>query len=230
MLYKYLLFDLDETLFDYQAAETAALNRVLQEYDVVEYAEQFKKTYHLINNKLWSDYEKGLVQKDEILATRFSKTVAQLKLSLDGSKMTVDYQLFLGQGYQLIDGAIKCLEKLRQQGFKLYALTNGVERTQLSRLSGSSLDRYFEKVYISEQTGSQKPFLAFYDFVFNNSPEIEKEFALMIGDSLTSDIQGAINATIDSCWYNPHQIENNSGIQATYIIGNYDELINIVSK
>lgn len=224
MIYKYLLFDLDDTLFDYEEAETTALNKVLRKY-AIQPTGKFIETYHKINRKLWSDYEKGIVQKEEILATRFSKTVQKLNLAKDGSAMSKDYQLYLGQGYQLLSGAKNCLDLLKARGYKMYALTNGVERTQLTRLEGSGLNPYFEKVYISEQTGTQKPFKAFYDYVFSNSPEIDRQASIMIGDSLSSDIKGAENTGIDSCWINFKEQSNHTTTKATFTVENYTQLL-----
>lgn len=220
--YQYLLFDLDDTLFDFQLAEKEALTRIMYELAPEDDQQQLIQTYAKINHHLWAQYERGEISKDAIIDTRFSLTFQEFGKEIDGEKAAMHYQQYLGEGTQLLDGALDTLKLCKALGYRMYALTNGLERTQNSRLDGSGIRSYFDAIYISEQTGSQKPQKAFFDYVFTHSPEIRPSEALMIGDSLSSDIQGAINSQLDSCWYNVMQ--SHVSYEATYMVQNQQQL------
>lgn len=217
--YKYLLIDLDDTIFDFQIAEHKALQRLFNKYAPENDVEELSNTYKKINHELWGKYEKGEMKKDEIIKSRFSLTFSKLGLTLDGELAAISYQQFLGEGYDLLPNALETLSKLKSAGYLMYAATNGLERTQRSRIAGSAIEPFFKAVYISEQTGSQKPNPAFFDYVFNQSPEIVRSETLMIGDSISSDIAGGIAAGIDTCWFNVHGQSIKSG--AMYEVRNH---------
>ncbi|MGL6033315.1 MAG: YjjG family noncanonical pyrimidine nucleotidase [Kurthia gibsonii] len=226
--YHYLLFDLDDTLFDFQLAEKEALTRIMRELAPEDNQQQLIQTYRKINQRLWAQYERGEISKNTIIHTRFALTFKEFGKEIDGERAAKHYQQYLGEGTQLLDGALETLKLCKSLGYRMYALTNGLEKTQNSRLDGSGIRSYFDAIYISEQTGSQKPQTAFFDYVFAHSTEIIPTEALMIGDSLSSDIQGAQNIGIDSCWYNGANKE--AAHQATYVVHNQKELHQLLAQ
>ena len=155
-----------------------------------------------MNQKLWSSFEKGEIKREELLHTRFSILFEKVGLTLNGVHLDNLYRQYLEESAVLIDGAKSLLQKLAKQ-YDLYVVTNGVARTQFIRLNNSELATYFKDIFVSEEVGYQKPMKEFFNHVFEKIPHHSVDETLIIGDSLTSDIQGGINAGIDTCWFNP---------------------------
>ncbi|MCK3904471.1 noncanonical pyrimidine nucleotidase, YjjG family [Streptococcus suis] len=227
MSYKYLLFDLDHTLLDFNQGEEVALTQFLEFMDV-EDIEAFKAIYRPLNQGMWKELEKGLITKKELINTRFSKTFAHFGREVDGHEMAIRYQEFIGQQGQIFEGADLLLKELVDRGYQLYAATNGVTYIQENRLLNSPIQTYFKQVFISEQMGTQKPEADFYEKIAEQIGCSDMAKFLMIGDSLTADIQGANNAGMDSVWYNPTKSALTGSAQPTYIISNYQELFGIL--
>src|SRR5690606_32564259 len=114
--------------------------------------------------------------------------------------------------------------------FQLYIVTNGVPETQYKRLKNAKLDHYFKHIFVSVEIGYQKPMKEFFDYVFERIPDVKLEETLIIGDSLSSDIQGGINAGIDTCWFNRNRKQNQSPFKPTYEIHDLKELYSIINK
>lgn len=199
--YQILLFDVDDTLLDFKAAENYALQKLFSEHNVV-LTDDIKQFYQEMNQKLWSSFEKGELEREELLHTRFSILFKKIGLTLDGVHLDNLYREYLEESAVLIDGATSLLQKLAKQ-YDLYVVTNGVARTQFIRLNNSNLSTYFKDIFVSEEIGYQKPMKEFFNHVFEKIPHCSADKTLIIGDSLTSDIQGGINAGIDTCWFNP---------------------------
>lgn len=144
--------------------------------------------------------------------------------------MAERYQFFLAQQGQIFSGAIELLDTLTERGYELYAATNGITYIQTGRLEQSGIAPFFKEIFISEQFHTQKPDAAFYEKIGNRIPNFDKHHALMIGDSLTADIQGGNNAGIDTIWYNPHHLENKTQAQPTYVVDSYQALLEILDK
>ncbi|HGF1448544.1 TPA: YjjG family noncanonical pyrimidine nucleotidase [Streptococcus suis] len=228
MHYKHILFDLDHTLLDFARGEELALTQFLQAMDVTD-IRAFKDVYRPINQAMWKNLEKGLISKKELIDTRFSKTFAQFGRQVDGRQMALTYQEFIGKQGQIFTGADQLLRQLTQNGYQLYAATNGITYIQENRLHHSPIQQYFTDVFISEKMGTQKPAAAFFDKIAEQVSGGDKTSLLMVGDSLTADIQGANNAGIDSVWYNPTKQINHGPAQPTYTISHYSELFDILS-
>lgn len=226
--YEYLLFDLDDTIFDFQATQKKALNRIIEAY--VPQIEEviFFTIYNEINHQLWGKYENGEILKSDIILNRFTLTFNKLAVKADGKKAAKDYQIFLSEGSDLLRGAIESLQQFKKQGYHIYVVSNGELYTQMSRLARAGITHYFDAVYISEQTGSQKPNMKFFTYVFENSPEIELSKALLIGDSITADIHGAKNIAMDCCWFN--LFYSHEKTDATYVVNNHQELQSLLTK
>ena len=224
MSYKFLLFDLDHTLLDFDAAEDIALTHLLKE-EGVEEIQVYKDYYVPMNKALWKDLEQKKISKQELVNTRFSRLFAHFGVEKDGAYLAERYQFFLSKQGQIFPGVEDLLKNLIHQGYELYAATNGITTIQAGRMAQSGLAPYFNQVFISEQLQTQKPDALFYEKIGQQITGFDKEKTLMIGDSLTADIQGGNNAGIDTIWYNPHHLENHTQAQPTYEVDSYQALL-----
>ena len=229
MTYKFLLFDLDHTLLDFDAAEDVALSHLLKE-EGVEDIQAYKDYYVPMNKTLWKDLELKKITKQELVNTRFAKLFAHFGIEKDGAYLAERYQFFLSKQGQIFPGVEDLLKKLISRGYELYAATNGITFIQTGRLEQSGIEPFFKEIFISEQLNTQKPDAAFYEKIGARIPNFDKNHALMIGDSLSADIQGGNNAGIDTIWYNPNHLENKSLAQPTYEVDSYQALLEILDK
>ena len=229
MSYKFLLFDLDHTLLDFDAAEDIALTHLLKE-EGVEEIQVYKDYYVPMNKALWKDLEQKKISKQELVNTRFSRLFAHFGVEKDGAYLAERYQFFLSKQGQIFPGVEDLLKNLIHQGYELYAATNGITTIQAGRLEQSGIATFFKEIFISEQLHTQKPDAAFYEKIGARISNFDKKYALMIGDSLSADIQGGNNAGIDTIWYNPHHLENKSLAQPTYEVDSYQALLELLDK
>ena len=227
--YKFLLFDLDHTLLDFDAAEDVALSHLLKE-EGVEDIQAYKNYYVPMNKALWKDLELKKITKNELVNTRFAKLFAHFGIEKDGSYLAERYQFFLSKQGRTITGVEDLLKTLIHQGYELYAATNGITFIQTGRLEQSGIKPYFKEIFISEQLHTQKPDAAFYEKIGARIPNFDKNHALMIGDSLSADIQGGNNAGIDTIWYNPRRLENKTLAHPTYEVHSYKDLLNCLGE
>ena len=224
MTYKFLLFDLDHTLLDFDSAEDIALTQLLKEEGVTD-IQAYKDYYVPMNKALWKDLEQKKITKQKLVNTRFSRLFAHFGIEKDGVYLAERYQFYLAQQGQVYSGAMELLDNLIDRGYELYAATNGITTIQTGRMAHSGLAPYFNHIFISEQLQTQKPEALFYEKIGQEIAGFDKEKALMIGDSLTADIQGGNNADIDTIWYNPQHLENHTQAHPTYEIHSYQELL-----
>ncbi|MFL2132796.1 YjjG family noncanonical pyrimidine nucleotidase [Desemzia sp. FAM 24101] len=221
--YKHLIFDLDNTLLDFNDTEEQALKSVFEEFKVPETIETFD-TYKMINKGLWTSLEQGAITREEIFNSRFTLFFNEYSLKVDGVKAEQLYRNFLNEGCKTIENAGLLLSKLKKKNYRIYAGTNGMGITQRKRLLDSHLLPYFDELFISEEIGYEKPDTRFFDTIFETLQITEKDSCLMIGDSLSSDILGAQNAQIDSILYTSEK--NMTSSTATYTV---NELLHIYS-
>lgn len=231
MKYSIILFDADNTVLDFDAAEQQALKMAL-EFNDLTYSEDVLKVYRKINVNEWQRYERGEISREEVLLNRFvitAKEVAIPDVTLNHiRKISDDYEKYLHFGYDIIPHAEEVLDKLKSNGYRLYIVSNGVLSIQNSRMQGSGLEKYFEKRFVSEVIGFPKPNSEFFKRVFAQISDFHIVETLIVGDSLSGDIQGGVNVGIDTCWFNPHGVSNSAGIKPTYEITDLRELLKIV--
>ncbi|WP_088840883.1 YjjG family noncanonical pyrimidine nucleotidase [Listeria sp. ILCC797] len=227
MRYDTLLFDVDDTLLDFKKAEDDALVKLFESEGVSD-AKELTLVYKEINEALWKAFERGEISRDEVIQTRFAKLFATQNKSVDGILLEAKYRGFLEEGHEQIAGAAELIAQLAPD-YALYVVTNGVSKTQYRRLRDSGLDIFFQKIFVSEDTGYQKPMLEFFDYCFARIPAFDKKKTLLIGDSLSSDIRGARVSGIDSCWFNPHGAAFDAETTPTYEIHSLPELLNVLS-
>ena len=229
MTYKFLLFDLDHTLLDFDTAEDVALTQLLKE-EGIEDIQAYKDYYVPMNKTLWKDLEQKKITKQELVNTRFSKVFSHFGIEKDGVYLAERYQFYLAQQGQVFSGAMELIDSIIDRSYELYAATNGITTIQTGRMAQSGLAPYFNQVFISEQLQTQKPDALFYEKIGQQIAGYSKEKTLMIGDSLTADIQGGNNAGIDTIWYNPHHLENKTQAQPTYEVDSYQDLLDCLDK
>ena len=231
MIKKYttILFDADNTLMDFDKAENEALKKVMSDFSLPVTEENCNK-YSAINDALWKQFEKGEIEKAYIKATRF-KTFFEfmgVKENFDPLEVNNIYISYLSEGGYTIDGASELCANLKNKGYALYIITNGIASVQANRFQKSGLLPYFENVFVSEDIGFQKPKREYFDYVLNNINESDKTKILVIGDSLSSDIKGAENAELDYIWYNHKKDEIPSMLSAVAIINDIKDINNIL--
>ncbi|WP_064610038.1 YjjG family noncanonical pyrimidine nucleotidase [Streptobacillus moniliformis] len=225
-MYKILLFDLDNTLLDFNQSEENALNEFLIE-EGVDNIEEFKEIYKMENKKLWEKLEKNLISSEELINTRFSLVFNRFGIKKDGKEMSEKYSKMIGKQGIEIKGASNFLEKIYKK-YEIYAATNGLKEIQNNRLNNSKIKKYIKKVYISQEIGSSKPSKNFFESIEKDLGFNKKE-VLMIGDSLSADILGANNYGIDSIWFNYMKKENNSNVKPTYFASNFEDILKILN-
>ncbi|WP_042161290.1 YjjG family noncanonical pyrimidine nucleotidase [Paenibacillus gorillae] len=228
MGYKILLFDLDDTLLDFGMNESYALSKLFQQFGYT-FSDEWFQLYNSVNKQLWTQYENGAIALDIVLNSRFSETMLKLGKVVDGVEWENIYRELLGDGEQvLMEGALEVCRAL-SASHRLFVITNGITRTQIKRLKQSGLYHFFEDIFDSQSIGYQKPSTQFFDHVMNHIPNFNKEEALIIGDSLNTDIKGGQLSGIATCWINRTLHKNTPAIPSTYTISSLVELLPICS-
>lgn len=220
----YLIFDLDDTILDFKKGEHEGLNKIYANNLIpnVQF-DQWFPVFKRVNSEVWRQIEAGGSVK-ELLDTRFSKTYQEFGMGIDGKIFEQEYRNHLDQNYYVLEGAKELIEKLKQQNFTVIAGTNGNSSTQRSRLKGTELESVFDDIVISDEIGYAKPNKQFFNIMIERNEGMTPENTIMIGDSLRSDIQGAINAGITNIWFNPFGIENNTEIKPDFEASTFEEV------
>ncbi|WP_429950133.1 YjjG family noncanonical pyrimidine nucleotidase [Enterococcus sp. AZ101] len=226
MKFKTLLFDVDDTLLDFQLTERKALQVLFQEEELT-LTDEIEAIYKKINSRLWREFEQGKTDKATVTDTRFSLLFQQLNKKVDGKKMGEQYRYHLSQGHDLLGNSKAVIEKLNFD-YELYIVTNGVAKTQYQRLNDSQMTKFFNDIFVSEEVGYQKPMKEYFDYVFERIPNFEREKTMIIGDSLASDIQGGQLAGIQTLWLNPTKQAALATIQPNYEISRLDDIFDIL--
>ena len=218
---KTVLFDLDDTLLDFHRSERVALSETLLQFGI-EPSDATINRYSEINRAMWEQLELGRMTREEILVRRFTLLFEELGVNADGVAAKRSYEWNLGGSYFYIEGAEALLEEMSKK-YDLYVMSNGTASVQDRRIEASGIAKYFKDIFISEKIGYNKPSIEFFDRCFARIPGFKKDEAIIIGDSLSSDIQGGINAGILTCHYN-RRSEKKDGIVPSYTIETLEEL------
>lgn len=228
MKYRFLLFDADYTLLDFPQDMTRAFRAA---YDACfpgqrPYDHQLLACYDACNNRAWDRFEKGECTKQELYISRFVDFLSETGLTGDPERVNAVYFDALAQTGSPYPGAVELVADLCQE-YELYIITNGNVVSQLPRLEHSGLTPYFKDVFVSEAVGAGKPDKRYFDYVAAHIKGFDPAQALVVGDSPSSDLQGAANAGLDSLWYDPQR--SGKAASFTYRAENYQEIRRILS-
>ena len=228
-MYKIILWDFDGTLTNFKHAQKHAIKAMFERLELGPCDDEAVDRYDEINEKYWRLIETGKYDKRTLLLQRFIEFFEELGLPTDAVEEFNDrYQVALGETTVYNDDSFTLLSDLRGR-IRQYIVTNGTKRAQENKLANSGFDKIVDAAFISEETGFDKPSEGFYKYVFARIPSCERREILMVGDSLTSDIQGGMNAGIKTCWYNPGKKPVPDRYRVDYVISNLHELINILN-
>jgi len=219
---KSIFFDLDETLLDFTRAEAVALSRALRAFDMEPIPHVIER-YHILNISQWKLMEEGKLSRVGVLTRRFELLFEELGWDMDVSAFNNQYEIFLGEGHFFLPGAEKLLQELVPR-YDLYLATNGASSVQRGRLKSAGLEPYFKGIFISEEVGYNKPSLEYFQASFAAIPGFDPSAAVIVGDSLTSDIRGGKNTGIRTCWLNPSGEIPPSDIVPDYTVSSLEEL------
>lgn len=222
-----LLLDADGTLFDFESAEKAAFEKMCVRENL-PFTPQLHQSYKVINIACWEQLERGELDKDTLMWRRFELYAEANGLKLDALRCSDIYMDELMLRPDMLPGAEEVLALLQAQGFRLYLITNGVQATQESRYALSPLPKYISEMFVSEAIGYPKPDVRYFDYVFTHIPDFDPKRTLLVGDSLTSDIQGGINTGLATCWLNPAHKAAPENRRPDYQISDITELPELI--
>lgn len=227
-MYNTILWDVDQTLLDFEKSQDYALRFSLGQLKL-EIDEKIIQLYASINDAYWKRLELGEITKKELLTGRFDTLFEKLQITdFSSEDIAPIYQKALGSVYYFIDDSLELCKKLKGK-VRQYAVTNGVASTQRNKLELSGLKDVMDGIFISGEIGYEKPDIRFFETCFKQIPDFEAEKTLIVGDSLTSDIKGGNLAGIACCWYNHAHKINESGLRIDYEITNLWEVEGILS-
>lgn len=198
---EYLFLDLDDTILDFQMAERIAMPMTFRACGI-EPTQEVIDLYRKINRQQWKLMEEGKLSRDEVVIRRFVLLFQELGVDADPYQCALKYMENLSIDHYFLPGAEEAVKRLSKK-YRLYIATNGTTAVQQRRMESAGLYPYFEKVFISGQLGADKPSVEFFQRSFAQIPGFDRSKAMIVGDSLTSDIQGGIHAGIATCWVNP---------------------------
>lgn len=222
--YRLILFDADGTLFDYEKAEDAALEAAMAEEGVPYRKEDHREVYRAINQELWELFEQGGIQAAELRIERFRRFADATGLPMDPVSISKRYLKYLAEGAYLYEGVETLLEELKGK-YKMGLVTNGLKEVQRNRFAKTNLPQYMSCIIVSDEVGVQKPDPAIFRMALEEAGESDPGSTLVVGDSLTSDIQGGWNAGMDTCWFNPAGKKNPTPLRPTYEIRDLKDLL-----
>lgn len=229
MKYEWILFDADNTLFDFDRSAHRALKHTFADFEL-PFEEGLIDLYHDVNHQCWQAFEQGQMDAVKLRTERFRLFLERAAIQREVKTMSTAYLQHLAQGHDLITGAQALLDRLFSK-FKLVIVTNGLKEVQRSRFQLAQFNKYFQAIIVSDEIGVSKPNPAFFNYAFEQIGHPAKTSALMVGDSLSSDIKGGNQYGLATCWYNPKQKENTyPDIQPTYELQDLMELENILHQ
>lgn len=222
-MFEYILLDLDDTILDFKWAENQAITGTLKAFDI-EPTEEICWRYSQINLEYWHALERKEVTREQLKVGRFRQLLQELGREADPAAMGEQYLHRLGQGHRFLPGALETLQILAKK-YRLFLVSNGNPPVQYGRLASAGITHYFEKLFISMEIGHNKPSVEFFDRCFSQISGFDRAKAIIVGDSLFSDIRGGINAGIATCWVNPGHRAIRENIVPDYQIENLPQLL-----
>ena len=232
MPYKHVFFDLDHTLWDFETNSKETLFDLYHELELsamgIPVFDHFHNTYHHHNTIFWDRFRKGYINREELRWKRMWRTLLDYKVANEplAKKLSERYLEILPTKKNLFDDTIEILDYLKNKSYPMHLITNGFEKTQHAKINNSGIRPYFTHVITSEQAGIMKPHVAIFEYAMEKAGTTAAE-SIMVGDTLDADLEGAVNAGIDSVYYNP-AVPAEGKIKPTYVIGKLSELKKIL--
>lgn len=230
-MYRYLLFDADQTLLDFKCDMRIAFEKMYTESGLAKampLSEELLQCYNACNERWWRKFEQGACSKPELFRGRFLDFFAEAGLPfVEPALLNELYFGALGETGTVYPGVMEMLSGLAEK-YEIYIVTNGNAASQRTRLQRSGMMEYVKDYFISETAGAAKPDKKYFDYVLEHIPGSAASDCIVIGDSLTSDMQGAVNAGMDSIWYNPDGIQNSRGVAVTFEVRSFEEIRTIL--
>lgn len=228
MKYEVLLFDADETLFDFRKAEKYAFENAILEFNI-----DYKEDYHLkiysdINTAIWKEFEEGIISQEELKVERFKRFSKEINTPFNEIDFSNSYINYLANASFLYEDSLEVIKKL-SKNYKMAIVTNGLKTVQSKRIKKSPIAKYFDSIIISEEAKVSKPNPKIFEIALKTLNYSDKNKVLMIGDSLSSDIKGGINFGIDTCWANFNNTKNSTSITPTYQVSSLINLIELLN-
>ncbi len=224
--YPWLWFDADNTLFDYNRAEATALRNTFHSLSL-PYEDGYLSIYQRINQGLWQAFEKQEIAQADLRYRRFELLLENIQQTGSPNQMSSAYVEHLAICAELNDGAYEVLKSFKETS-RIAIVTNGLQAVQRGRLAHSAIRDFIDEIIISEEIGAAKPNTAFFDIAFTRTGRPAKRDVLIIGDSLTSDMQGGVDYGLATCWYNPNGETRPADLGITYEIRELRELLEIL--
>ena len=225
---EYLFLDLDDTILDFGKAEYFAIRKTLAAFGVAP-TEEVVAQYSRINDRCWKQLELGELTRDQVKVLRFERLFRELGMEADAEAVARGYVENLAVGHYFLPGAEEAVRTLHKK-YRLFLVSNGIASVQKGRMTSANLYPYFERVFVSEEMGCNKPVKAYFDACFARIPGFDRAKALIVGDSLTSDIRGGNNAGIRTCWVNPSHAPRNPDIHVDYEIEALSQLPGLLEE
>ena len=221
-MYEILFLDLDDTILDFHKAERVAISKTIRDFGV-EPTEEILARYHIINKWHWEQLELGTMTRVQVLKNRFAVLFRELGVTADKTACARVYERNLSIGHYFLPGAEEAVASLSKK-YRLFLASNGTTSVQMDRIASANLERFFEKIFISQQMGHNKPSKAYFDACFAQISNFDRSKTLIVGDSLTSDIRGGNNAGIATCWVNSQGLTCREDVRVDYEIAALSQL------
>jgi 2-haloacid dehalogenase len=226
MSYDWVFFDADGTLFDYDAAEAAAIEGAFATCSL-SFEPGIGVRYSEINAAIWREFERGEISQDALKTERFSRLFSAIGVAADAAVFSGHYLRILSRQAELLDGAEPIVRELAGRA-RLLLLTNGIAEVQRPRIAAAPFRDCFDEIVISGEVGAAKPDPAIFEAALDRAGRPARERVLVVGDNLGSDIAGGAASGLDTCWYNPAGQPNGHGVEPTHEIAALRELLGIV--
>ena len=223
-----VLWDVDGTLLDFRAAESAAVKTLFREFDLGECTDGMVQRYSRINEGFWQRLERNEITKPQVLVGRFRQFFRDTGVPVElAEEFNRRYQVRLGDTIVFRDDSLSVVKALRGR-VRQYAVSNGTVVAQTKKLKLSGLGDLMDGIFLSEEIGYEKPNIEFFGPVFETVEEKRRSQIVIVGDSLTSDIKGGMNAGIVTCWYDPEKKEIPEGCRIDHVIADLHEIYSLI--
>nr|BFD63039.1 YjjG family noncanonical pyrimidine nucleotidase [Bdellovibrio sp. HM001] len=229
MPYDLFLFDLDDTLLDFKESERLSFATVLQSLGVHDRLDELYRMYQVENRRLWTLFEEAKTSKEHLKVERFRRVFEAFKIEIDPHKASDRYLEALPETVVLMDHAEEICQWLAARG-EIGIITNGMHAVQMKRIENSKLAPYISFTSVSEECGYAKPDVRFFEHSARMAKRFHKDSAVVIGDRMETDILGACNFGLRSCWFNPEKSKHNFSFQPDYEITHLSEIQNLLKK